>query len=104
MGAKISAADANFFASPEYNFGITAPFKNALDWASRGQFGNEWKNKCATIVGAGGPGLTHKAQSQFRQICVFLQLKLIDREVEEALGHSDGNIARHDQKEQTGRA
>merc|ERR1719410_2107697 len=76
--AKIRAADAYFFSSPEYNFGVTAPFKNALDWGSRGQHGNEWKGKCATIVGAGGPGMTHKAQFQFRQICVFLQLKLID--------------------------
>lgn len=76
--AKIRDADACFFSSPEYNFGVTAPFKNALDWASRGEHGNAWKNKCATIVGAGGPSLTTKAQFQFRQICVFLQLKLID--------------------------
>jgi len=75
--AKIRAADAFFVACPEYNFGITAPLKNAIDWASRGADSNLWKGKVSTLAGAGGSGAA-KAQIQFRQCCVFLQLQVVD--------------------------
>ncbi|KAI9115266.1 hypothetical protein K1719_013585 [Acacia pycnantha] len=32
---KILEADSILFASPEYNFSVTAPLKNAMDWGSR---------------------------------------------------------------------
>ncbi|KAI9115318.1 hypothetical protein K1719_013637 [Acacia pycnantha] len=32
---KILEADSILFASPEYNFSVTAPLKNAMDWESR---------------------------------------------------------------------
>ena len=40
---KINAADALFFATAEYNYGVSAPLKNAIDWASRR--GNAFKGK-----------------------------------------------------------
>ena len=40
---KIREADGVLFATPEYNFGMTGPLKNAIDWASRR--GNAWKGK-----------------------------------------------------------
>ncbi|KAF5469840.1 hypothetical protein F2P56_010399, partial [Juglans regia] len=49
---KIKSADSILFASPEYNFSVTAPLKNAIDWASRPP--NIWADKAAAIVSAGG--------------------------------------------------
>ncbi|KAK4406380.1 NAD(P)H:quinone oxidoreductase [Sesamum angolense] len=49
---KILAADSVLFASPEYNYSVTGPLKNAIDWASRPP--NVWADKAAAIVSAGG--------------------------------------------------
>lgn len=35
LRAEIQAADALLIASTEYNYGMSAPLKNAIDWASR---------------------------------------------------------------------
>ncbi len=35
LGDAIRSADGVIFNSPEYNFGIPAPLKNAIDWVSR---------------------------------------------------------------------
>lgn len=43
--AKIRAADAIFFSSPEYNYGVSSPLKNALDWGSRSANGSALKGK-----------------------------------------------------------
>ncbi|KAJ6387951.1 hypothetical protein OIU77_026503 [Salix suchowensis] len=45
---KILQADSVLSASPEYNYSVTAPLKNAIDWASRPP--NCWSDKAAAIV------------------------------------------------------
>lgn len=72
---KIREADAVLFASPEFNFSVTAQMKNALEWANRPEEDNAWDGKAAAIVSAstsvrGGA----RAQLQLRQIMVDLNL------------------------------
>lgn len=48
---RIAALDAFVFVTPQYNWGIPAGLKNAIDYLF-----NEWKNKPAVIVSYGGHG------------------------------------------------
>jgi len=74
---KILEADSILFASPEYNFSVTGPLKNAIDWASRPP--NVWADKAAAIVSAGGGFGGGRSQYHLRQIGVFLDLHFINR-------------------------
>lgn len=49
--AKIASLDAFVFVSPEYNHGIPASLKNAIDFLFA-----EWKDKAAGFVSYGGAG------------------------------------------------
>lgn len=75
--AKIQEADSVLFASPEYNYSVTGPLKNAIDWASRPP--NVWAGKSAAIVSAGGGFGGGRAQYHLRQIGVFLDLHFINK-------------------------
>jgi chromate reductase len=68
----IAAADGVLFVTPEYNHGVPAVMKNALDWASRPPGGAVLDNKPVGIIGA-SPGITGSArgQSQLRQAFEF---------------------------------
>ncbi|MET0424075.1 MAG: NAD(P)H-dependent oxidoreductase [Actinoplanes sp.] len=46
---KVAAADAIVFVIPEYNYGISASLKNALDYLH-----SEWNYKPASVVSYGG--------------------------------------------------
>ncbi|XP_028770031.1 NADPH:quinone oxidoreductase-like [Neltuma alba] len=74
---KILEADCFLFASPEYNFSVSAPMKNALDWASRPP--NVWGGKAAAIVSAGGSLGGGRGQFHLRHIGVFLDLHFINK-------------------------
>ncbi|KAJ0535811.1 putative NAD(P)H dehydrogenase (quinone), NADH:ubiquinone reductase (H(+)-translocating) [Helianthus annuus] len=74
---KILQSDCFLFASPEYNYSITAPLKNAIDWASRPP--NVWATKPAAIVSAGGGFGGGRSQYHLRQIGVFLDLHFINK-------------------------
>ncbi len=72
-------ADAFILACPEYNYSITPVLKNALDWLSREPKNCLLAGKTAAIVGAGGGKETARAQYHLRQICVYLDLHLVNK-------------------------
>lgn len=65
---KIAEFDGYIFVTAEYNHGITAVLKNALDYAY-----TEWNRKPAAYVGYGSVGGT-RAIEQLRLINVELQM------------------------------
>ncbi|XP_047061178.1 probable NADPH:quinone oxidoreductase 1 [Lolium rigidum] len=75
---RVRAADCFIFASPEYNYSITATLKNALDWGSRGKK-SCWADKAAAIVCAGGSFGGGRAAFHLRQVGVFLDLHFINK-------------------------
>ena len=68
----VRAADAVLIATPEYNHGVPAVTKNAVDWLSRPPRAAPLGGKPVGVVGA-SPGMTGSArgQSQLRQAFEF---------------------------------
>jgi NAD(P)H-dependent FMN reductase len=56
--ARIESFDGFVFVTPEYNHGIPAALKNAIDFLYR-----EWNNKAAGFVGYGSAGGTRAVES-----------------------------------------
>lgn len=77
---KIKEADAILIATPEYNFSVPGYLKNAIDWATRPYGENSFDDKAGAIMSA-SPGMLGgvKAQYALRQICVFLNLHLLNK-------------------------
>ncbi len=75
LKAKVRAADAILFATPEYNYSIPGVLKNAIDWASRPYGDSAWQGKPVAVMGA-SPGIlgTARAQYHLRQCFVFLNM------------------------------
>ena len=67
--ARIERADAFVFVTPEYNFGFTAPLKNALDYLNR-----EWAYKPAGIVSYGGVSAGTRAAQMLKQVLTTLKM------------------------------
>ncbi len=75
---RIRQADAILFATPEYNYSISAIMKNAIEWGN--QPDNSWDEKPAAIISAsismrGGA----RAQAHLRQIMVDLNMYPINQ-------------------------
>jgi len=69
---EILAADALLFASPEYNWSVGAPLKNAIDWMSRFQ-PPPFQNKPAALFSATtGPMGGSRGQYDLRRILAGL--------------------------------
>ncbi|MDX2493412.1 MAG: NADPH-dependent FMN reductase [Desulfuromusa sp.] len=75
----IAQADALLLACPEYNYSLAPALKNALDWASREPDNRLLSGKSAAIMGSGGGMGTSRAQYHLRQVCVFLNLHLLNK-------------------------
>ena len=78
--ARIRAADAILFVTPEYNYSIPGVLKNAIDWASRPYGDSAWDGKPVAIMGA-SPGMlgTARAQYHLRQCFVFLNMHPLNK-------------------------
>ena len=78
--ARIRAADAILFVTPEYNYSIPGVLKNAIDWASRPYGDSAWDGKPVAIMGASVGALgTARAQYHLRQCFVFLNMYPLNR-------------------------
>ncbi|MGH8680555.1 MAG: NADPH-dependent FMN reductase [Burkholderiales bacterium] len=61
--AEVAQADGVLISSPEYNFSVTAPLKNAIDWASRAP-DQVWQDKPIAIFST-TPGPVGGARVQY---------------------------------------
>lgn len=74
----IESSDGVFIVTPEYNRGYPGVLKNAIDWASRPWGSNSFDGKPAVIAGVSGSPLgTTQAQSQLRNVLLYLNTKLM---------------------------
>jgi len=80
LKAKVRAADAILFVTPEYNYSIPGVLKNAIDWASRPYGDNAWAGKPVAVMGASVGALgTSRAQYHLRQVFVFLDMLPVNK-------------------------
>lgn len=63
LRGEIAQADGVLIASPEYNFSVTAPLKNAIDWASRPP-NQSWQDKPVALFSV-TPGPLGGARVQY---------------------------------------
>jgi NAD(P)H-dependent FMN reductase len=67
--ARVAAADAFAFVTPEYNHGYNAPLKNAIDYLI-----HEWAYKPLGFVSYGGVAAGTRAVQQLKQVAVVLKM------------------------------
>jgi len=78
LRARIAAADAILFATPEYNHSIPGVLKNAIDWASRPP-DQPFSGKPVAILGvSSGSFGTTRAQYHLRQTCTALNMLAVN--------------------------
>lgn len=67
--AKVDAADAFVFVMPEYNYSMTAPLKNAIDYLFQ-----EWHYKPVGLVSYGGMSGGIRAVQMVKQVVTTLKM------------------------------
>jgi NAD(P)H-dependent FMN reductase len=67
--ARVQRADAFVFVTPEYNHGMSAPLKNAIDYLHA-----EWQHKPVGFVSYGGVSAGTRAVQQTKQVVVALRM------------------------------
>jgi NAD(P)H-dependent FMN reductase len=73
--AKVDSFDGFVFVTPEYNHGISAALKNAIDFLFR-----EWNNKVAGFIGYGSVGAA-RAVEQLRLVLAEVQIATVRNQV-----------------------
>jgi len=68
----ISRGDAYAFVMPEYNYGYSAPLKNAIDFLWR-----EWNDKPAILVGYGGVSGGIRAMQSLKPVLTSVRLGFV---------------------------
>jgi NAD(P)H-dependent FMN reductase len=67
--AKVDAADAFVIVTPEYNYGFSAPMKNAIDFLHA-----EWQHKPVGFVSYGGVAAGTRAVQMLKQVVTTLRM------------------------------
>jgi NAD(P)H-dependent FMN reductase len=67
--AAVEAADAFIFVMPEYNYGMVAPLKNAIDYLHQ-----EWQYKPVGFVSYGGVSAGTRAAQMTKQVITTLKM------------------------------
>jgi NAD(P)H-dependent FMN reductase len=67
--ATVDAGDAFVFVTPEYNYGFTAPWKNAIDFLHA-----EWQYKPVGFVSYGGVAAGTRAVQMMKQVVTTLKM------------------------------
>lgn len=91
---KVAAADAFVFVNPEYNYGIGAPLKNALDYLH-----HEWNYKAASVVSYGGVSGGVRSNMALQGASYSLKMFMIPEAVNIPFVHSfvaDGEFKAND--------
>lgn len=66
---KVDEGDAFVFVTPEYNFGLSAPLKNAIDFLHQ-----EWHHKPVALVNYGGVSAGTRSASMLRQVATAVRM------------------------------
>jgi chromate reductase len=75
--SQVQAADAVLFATPEYNYSVTGPLKNAIDWLSRPPQ-SLW-GKPVAMFGVAGRSGSMRSQLHLREIVLHEEVRLVMR-------------------------
>lgn len=74
--ATVDAANALVFVTPEYNYGFTAPLKNAIDFLH-----HEWADKAIGFVSYGGVAAGTRAVQMLKQVVTVLRMTPVQESV-----------------------
>ena len=77
---KLRESDAVLFASPEFNYSVSALLKNAIEWGNRPEDDNSWEGKPAAMMSASsGPRGGARGQLHLRHILVDLNMHAVNQ-------------------------
>jgi NAD(P)H-dependent FMN reductase len=97
--ARVDAADAFVFVMPEYNHGINAPLKNAIDFLHW-----EWQYKPVGLVSYGGVSAGTRAAQMVKQVVTAVKMTPAFEAVSIQFLGDDGKIHANDVMETAARA